>query len=289
MAYLEGKGVHVHRGSLHEPEFLTQSIPSGCDLVFHVAANTSIWRKEAEEQIADNWQGTKNIVDACLKRQVKRLVHVSSIAAYDCNAGTLNEDNEQLGAVSKSPYAYSKYKAEEEVRAGIERGLDAVIVNPAHVLGPHDRGNWVRMFKMVSENTLPGIPGGRGSFADVRQVAQGILAAAQSGRTGENYILGGPNLSFLDLVALMGHLLERKVPKKPVPDWVLLTVGYGKELLANFTGQTPDITPEGAKHAISKAHIDDRKAQTELGYQHTPIETLLQDTIDWLRDTNQIQ
>ena len=289
VAYLQDQEVHIHRGTLHEPEFLKQSIPLKCDLVFHVAANTSIWRKQAQEQINDNWHGTKNIVEACLSQGVKRLVHVSSIAAYDCSQGVLNEKREQLGAVSSSSYAFSKYKAEEEVRAGIAKGLDAVIVNPAHVLGPYDRGNWVRMFKMVSENKLPGIPSGKGSFADARQVAQGVLAAAQKGGVGENYILGGPNLTFLELVTHMGRLLDQKVPTSTIPDWLMTVVGFSKEFVANFTNKVPDITPQGVKHATSQATIDDTKAQQELGYTHTPIEALLQDTIDWLRQTQQIK
>ncbi len=280
--------VSLHPSTLHDAALLTDGIPNQCDYVFHIAANTSIWKKEAKEQIKDNWDGTKNIVDACLKKRVSRLIHVSSVAAYDYHTGTLNEACEQRGGLSKSPYAFSKFKAEEEVRRGIQAGLDAVIINPAHILGPHDRGNWVRMIKMVAENTLPGIPGGTGSFADARQIARGMLTAASQGQTGSNYIMGGPNISFLELVTIMGRLLDKKVPSKTIPDWLLNFVGHSKEYLAHFTGQAPDITPQGARHATSKTIVDDSKAQDELDYQHTPVEKLLQDTIDWLRETHQI-
>ena len=158
-----------------------------------------------------------------------RLVHVSSVAAYDYHTGTLNETCEQRGGISKSPYAFSKFKAEEEVRRGITEGLDAVIINPAHILGPHDRGNWVRMIKMVHNNSLPGIPGGTGSFADARQIAISLLTAAERGRKGDNYILGGPNISFFDQT-LMGRLLDKKVPTKTILNWLLNAVGYGKAL-----------------------------------------------------------
>ena len=284
----EQANISLHQSTLHDVAALTDSIPEQCDYVFHIAANTSIWKKEAREQIKDNWDGTKNIVDACLAKQVGRLIHVSSVAAYDYHTGTLNEACEQRGGISKSPYAFSKFKAEEEVRRGIKAGLNAVIINPAHILGPHDRGNWVRMIKMVAENTLPGIPGGTGSFADARQIARGMLTAASQGQTGSNYIMGGPNISFLELVTIMGSLLDKKVPSKTIPDWLLNFVGHSKELLAHFTGQAPDITPQGARHATSKTIVDDSKAQTELDYQHTPTERLLQDTIEWLRQTHQI-
>lgn len=285
---LQKENIHLHQTTLHNIEALTKSIPEGCDTLFHVAANTSIWKKEAKQQIKDNWQGTQNIVDACIAKNVGRLVHISSVAAYDYREGILNETQKQLGGFSKSPYAFSKFKAEEAVRAGIRNGLDAVIINPAHILGPHDRGNWVRMIKMVNDNNLPGVPGGIGSFADAREIAKTTLVAAQRGVTGHNYILGGPNISFLELVTHMGLLLDKKVPTTTLPDALLMLVGHAKNFISHFTHKAPDITPQGAKHATAQTRIDDSKARTELGYQHTPIEQLLQDTIDWLKDTHQI-
>jgi dihydroflavonol-4-reductase len=288
ISWLQTQPVTIHCSSLHDVEELTAIIPEQCDFLFHIAANTTIWKRRAQEQINDNWLGTKNIVDACLSKRVNRLVHVSSIAVWDYHDGVLTEDKPKKGDVSKIPYSYSKFMAEKEVRIGIEKGLDAVVVNPAHILGPHDRGNWIRMFKMVSENSLPGIPGGTGSFADVRQVAKALIAAGIDGQKGENYLLGGPNISFLELVSLMGRLLGEKVPSRTVPDWLLLSVATGKDAVSRITGIEPDITPQGARHATAKIAVDDRKARARLGYEHTPIETLLEDTISWLRETDQI-
>lgn len=286
--WLKQPHITVHEASLRDTASLIKAMPVECDIVFHIAANTTIWKKKASEQIEDNWMGTRNIVEAALKNRIRRFVHVSSIAVWDYEEGVLSEEKPKKGKHSRIPYSFSKYMAEEEVRKGIEQGLDAVIANPAHILGPYDRGNWIRMFKMVHSNSLPGVPGGTGSFADAREVAKALVAASQYGRTGENYLLGGPNISFLELVGHMGRLLERDVPKRTVPDWVLMGVGLMKDAFSRISGSEPDITPQGARHATARISVDDQKARSQLGYKHTPIETLLTDTIVWLKETDQI-
>lgn len=282
-------GVTLYEGSLHDADSLRAGIPEGCDTVYHLAANTTIWRPREAEQMRDNVDGTHNIARAALARGAKRFVHTSSISAWGIESGRIDESTPKRGRESWVPYLRSKHLAEDEILAAIEDGLAATIVNPTHILGPYDRGTWARMLTMVNEQALPGVPSGTGSFCDAREVARGLRAAADRGAVGENYIFSGPHASFLDLLALMGEILDKPVPTKTTPDWVLQLAGRASDLWSRVTRREPSITPEGVTHVLAHHDVDDSKAQRDLGYRHTELRTLLSDTVDWMRETGQLK
>ena len=129
-----------------------------------------------------------------------------------------------------------------------------MVTNPAHILGPGDRHNWSRMIRMVHTGKLPGVPPGGGAFADVREVARAHVSAFHEGRTGANYLLGGNDLAYVELVRMIGEILGRPVPRRPSPAWLIRAIARVKVLGAAFTGRAPDITPEGA--AMITRHIE---------------------------------
>jgi nucleoside-diphosphate-sugar epimerase len=284
-AALAALGVQLHEGTLHDARGLAAGIPEGCDAVFHLAANTTIWRRREAEQLRDNVDGTRNVARAALARGARRLVHASSIAAFGDQPGRIDETTPKTGRESWVPYMRSKHLGEEEVLDAISDGLDATIVNPTHILGPYDRGTWARMIRMVHDGSLPGVPSGVGAFADAREVARALRAAADRGATGENYLLAGPHASFLQVVTTIGEILDKPVPKKTTADWVLRLAGWGSDRWSRFTGTEPSITPEGVVHVLAHLDVDDSKAQQQLGYRHTDLRTLLVDTASWMRET----
>jgi nucleoside-diphosphate-sugar epimerase len=138
------------------------------------------------------------------------------------------------------------------------------------------------MLRMVHRGKLPGIPPGGGSFADVREVGKAHIAAFHHGTKGGTYLLGGADASFLELIHLAAELLGTRVPSWPTPGWVLRSSARVKSLLARFTGEEPDLTPESAEMVIHNIRCDSARAKRELDYRSTSIRILLQDTIDWL-------
>lgn len=285
---LTATGVTLVTAPLSDAAGLIRAVPTGCDAVFHCAANTTQWRPRAAEQLADNVDGTAHIVEACLAQNVGRLVHVSSQSAFAKHRGVLVETDPLAGRTSANTYERSKALAEDAVRTGIDRGLDAVIVNPAHILGPYDRGSWCRMIRMVHDGTLPGVPSGAGSFSDVRAVARAMLRAAKDGVSGENYLLGGADATFLEVVQSIGRTLDKPVPQKPTPDVLIHAVGYARHALSLLTRREPDITPDTVTHVLARTRVDDRKAQAALGYTHTPLDVLIGDTAAWMRGEGQL-
>lgn len=276
--------VQFARGDVLDPASLRKAIPTGVDAVFHVAANTSIWARERAVQSAVNVDGTANVIAAASAAGAGRMVYTSSFVVWGLHHAVINEDSPLDRRHDWINYLRSKRLAEQLVKEAVAGGrLDAVICNPAHVLGPGDRHNWSRMIRLVDQQRLPGIPPGSGMFADVREVARAHVAAFHHGRSGRNYLLGGEEASFLQLIHILGGLLQRKVPARTTPAWAMGLAARLATAAAVFTGRAPDITPEGAAMTSLHLRCDSSRAMAELGYRHTGLTTLLADTCTWMR------
>jgi nucleoside-diphosphate-sugar epimerase len=281
--WLEGLPIDWRPGDVTDSASLLTALPEGVDGLFHLAGDTSMWSRHNERQTRVNVEGTRNMVEAALARGAKRFVHTSSISVYGMQSGVIDESAEQLGRVSPVNYQLSKFLAEREVRAGIERGLDAVILNPAAIMGPYDTENWVRLMRLVCTGKLPGVPPGAMSFCHVEEVARAHIAAAERGRRGENYLLGGADARLLDLVRLIGEVAGKKVPRRTTPAWMLRAVGRMGSWASALTGREPTLTPEGALMAIRRLHCKCDKAERELGFRRVELRRMVEDSYSWLR------
>ncbi|OQR91085.1 oxidoreductase [Achlya hypogyna] len=288
IAPLLALGVTCVVADIQDSASIAAVMPEGVDAVFHVAANTTFWKAKRQEQWRDNVIATKAMCAAALKRHAKRFVFVSSTASYGYRTDVIDEDTPKEGGDAPINYHRTKAAAEEEVRAAIAQGLAAVIVNPAHILGPYDQSNWVRIFKMIAQETLTGIPPGTGSFCYAPFVADAMVAAAERGQVGHNYFLHGPDAPFSELVQIAAAQLGKVETRKPLPAFVLRLVGRWSEFIACFTKREPEITYEGALVLCQHPVIRSSKAKDELGYQQLPLAESISETIDWLRSTKQL-
>ena len=282
--YLKGFAVEPVEGDINDPVSLARTLPLRVDALFHVAGSTSLWSRHNAGQDRINIEGTRNVVEAALAAGAKRFVHTSSISAWGIRTGTIDETAEQLGAASPVNYQRSKCAAEAEVRKGIARGLEAVIVNPAGILGPYDTAGYARLFRMVHAGKLPGVPPGSLSFCDVREVAKAHIAAAERGRVGERYLLGGADASLLELVTIIGELDGKPVPKHASPAWLLKLVAAVGESFSLVTGKEPTLTREAATMATRSLFCDCTKAQRELGFRAVPLRGMVEDCYRWMKD-----
>lgn len=271
-------------GDLGDAAALRHALPPDVDVVFHVAGNTSMWHRQAEQQMRDNVIGTANMVAAALAARARRFVFTSSWNAWGwvLGAPALSEGMPQRGLESWIPYDRSKALAEAEVRKGIARGLAAVILNPAHVVGRYDTHNWARMIRLVHRRRLPGVPPGAGSFCHAEQVALAHIAAAERGRIGENYLLGGTDAAFVEVVRVIGELTGRKVPRRALPAPLVRALARVYALHGALGGREPDLTPESAALVTARVRVASHKAQTELGFRAVPLWPMLEDCYRWL-------
>ena len=281
--HLDAPGITTREGTVTDAESVLAAMPDGVDAVFHVAGSTSMWKRGDAQQMLVNVVGTANVVRAAIARRATRLVHTSSVGAYGHHHTRIDESTPSNAASSWINYIRTKRAAEIEVLRGVAEGLDAVIVNPPHIVGPYDRRNWARLIRLVRDGKLPGIPPGAGSWCHVREVARAHIAAFERGRTGEHYLLGGTDASFLEAIQTIGRLVGKPVPRKPLPAFVLKTVAKVNEIAAAFTGREPDITPEGAALVCETILTDCGKAVRELGYRAVPLETMFADCWEWMQ------
>ena len=140
----------------------------------------------------------------------RRFVHTSSFVTWGFGNKLISEQSERSPASDWINYVRSKHLAEQVVLKAVkDQRLDAVILNPAHILGPGDQHNWSRMIRMVEKGKLFAAPPGSGNFGDVRQIARAHIEAFHSGRRGEKYLLGGEYAAFADLIRITGEVLGR--------------------------------------------------------------------------------
>lgn len=279
-ATLAALGAQPVRGDVTDLDSLRAAM-AGVGTVFHTAADTNTWRPGNAAQTRTNVGGATNLVQAAREAGVAAFIHTSSVSAYSHLVHTpLREDTPQRGGESWVNYERTKFQAEQIVR---NSGLPFVILQPAHVFGPGDTHNWSRLIGLVDRGELPGVPPGAGSFADVREVAKAQVRAWRQQRFGETYLLGGEQASFLELIARIGALLGKPVPRRATPEFALRLVAqlmYAKSLL---TRRAPQITPEAAEFTCHRLSVDSGKAIRDLGYRLTPLQSLLEDTVAWMR------
>jgi dihydroflavonol-4-reductase len=280
-ASLDGLDVEKRRGDILD----RQSLDGACDdvdVVYHFAALVSIVPAHDPRVIRTNTLGTKNVVDACLAHGVRRLVHASSVHALapgGSNGVTDEASAPNLGRGATS-YDRSKAEGEAEVRAGIARGLDAVIVNPTAVIGPHDYFPHLAGRALIDMylGKLPMSVAGGFNWVDARDVAMGALAAEARGRAGERYLLSGHWASIPGIAAMMEEATGRQGPRLVAPLWLArLGVPYIAALAA-LTRSQPLYTAPALRALSEHRECSNAKARRELGFAPRPLKRTIADT-----------
>ena len=278
-----------HRiGDVRDSESL-RSAMHGCDTVFHTAAMVSFWKPVRQLQYEINIGGTKNVVEACLKENVRRLVHTSSIAAigHPANGMLANESTPFNWQDVDSGYKNSKHMAEIEIAKGVERGLDAVMVNPGVVIGPGDiHFNGGKIIQSVKKHqALFYIKGGM-NIVFVADVVGGHISAALKGKTGERYILGGENLTHKQAFRITAEVVGGIVPRIRIPVSILKLGGKFFDLAGRVMNKEPFVTSELFSGAGLCNWYNSEKAERELGYTITPFRDAIEKTYRWYCDNH---
>ena len=256
----------------------------GQDRVFHLAAIISIVGDPTGEVWRVNVHGPRNAATVAFECGGGRFVHCSSVHSFDLERCGPSLDESGLPTTHPDAPAYdrSKRAGEEAVRLVVQKGLDAVVVNPTGIIGPDDRGP-SRMGETVLQFMTHKIPvgiTGQFDFVDVRDVVEGLIAAGDRGRTGENYLLSGSRLSIRELGMLVERYSGVPVPPLSIP---LRLVTPLAPLVMQIEQRTkkPIFTPD-ALHALKYSPVVSHyRAATDLGYRSRPIHETVRDTVAW--------
>jgi dihydroflavonol-4-reductase len=261
----------------------------GIELVFHTAAIVSFWKPRRQLQFEVNVLGTRNVVQACIDSGVRRLVHTSSIAALGYpEERTVGDETTEFNWQSyENGYKNSKHFAELEILHGIDRGLDAVMVNPSVVIGPGDiHFNGGSFIRSVAKGFVPFYIKGGTNIAYVDDVVRGHIAAGERGVRGHRYILGGENMTHRQMLQTIAAIVGSPAPRLPLP--VLFVKGAAKifDIAGMVTGKEPMITSELISGAGKHVWYSSAKAERELSYTITPFREAVERTYRWYKERN---
>ena len=278
---LQGLPVETIEADLRDERPLADAIRN-VDGVIHAAALVHIGWKKLEDSRRANVQGTRALAKAALSAGV-RFLHVSTVDTLGVSGDEtpLNEDSPPGDKVPCS-YVVSKTEAEQVIHELIGEGLNASIVYPGFMLGPWDwKPSSGRMLLEVARNWTPMAPTGGGCVVDVRDVADGVIKALQSGRKDRHYILGGENISYLELWRLMADVSGSGKPFLPLGAMIRGMAGAATSLWAALSGKEGDVNSAAIKMGTQFHYYSSQRAKDELGYHWRPTRESVEDAWNW--------
>jgi dihydroflavonol-4-reductase len=279
------KNIQYRIGDIRDIESLRSAIPEQVDAVFHVAGSVAHLPHHLEHtRYGINVQGTKNMVDVCLEKTVGRFIYTSTVLVYDFHVGRNFNESAPLNQWCKDPYINSKKLADEEVTKGLARGLDAVFMHPSAVFGWNDKATWSKMFLEIEKGLpLPFAPPGGGSVCHVRKVASAHVKAFHKGQKGRHYILGGPDVTWLQVTQAIAKILKKKGPRWPLPTPLFKLYGWSEFLISTYIlRRDPMLTPHSIDILCENVFSDSSLAMKELDYHSSTLEEMLLDCYHWM-------
>ncbi|MFA5015523.1 MAG: SDR family oxidoreductase [Actinomycetota bacterium] len=288
---LEGLEIEKVLGDILDEDSLIRAF-KGADVVYHLAAIISIMPGDRALIRRVNLEGTRNVIDACLKCGVRRLVFTSSIHALkEPPHGTVIDEEMSFDVnCPRGEYDRSKALASLEVIESAKAGLDPVIVCPTGVVGPFDyRGSLITgTFIDFARGKMKITTNGAYDFVDARDVARGHILAAENGKTGQYYILSGERVTMDKMMSILSEVSGAQSPRYMVPAWLVKIAGIFTPIYYKLANKTPRFTYYSVNTLLSNSYISHEKASRELGYEPMAINKSIEDTIKWLKENKMI-
>jgi dihydroflavonol-4-reductase len=288
-ANLEGLKVEFSEGDMNDPASLARAM-TGCQMLFHVAADYRIWARDPQALEKTNIEGSRNVLQAAADAGVGKVVFTSSVAAVGRPAsnghlGIGREDLDPSPNQLVGSYKRSKFVSDLVARKFAKEGLSVIIVNPSAPIGSHDikptpTGKLIVDFL---RGKMPGYIDTGMNFIDVEDVADGHWRAAQKGKVGERYILGNQNMTLQQFLNLVAQISGQPAPRFKIPYAMAYAAGAVSTGLSYLTGKEPLIPLDGVRMAHAPMYYDAAKAVRELGLPQTAIPLAIEKAVVWFR------
>jgi dihydroflavonol-4-reductase len=312
---LDGLAADRVAGDLRDSASIEKAV-SGCDVVFHVAADYRLWVRDPAEMYRSNVEGTRSLLEAARKQGVRRVVYTSSVATMGFISNQAASELRSDGQVRASaptqprhrssladedspvsladmigPYKRSKFMAEQVAVEAAKSGVDVVIVNPTTPIGERDikptpTGRIVldflkRKFPAYVETGL--------NLVDATECARGHIQALEKGRSGERYILGGENLTLKQILDRLAAITGLKSPTVKLPYFFALATGVVDEMVTGrLLGREPRATIDAVRMGRKMMFVSSAKAERELGWRTVPVDGALRRSVEWFRDNGYV-
>jgi dihydroflavonol-4-reductase len=283
---LENVDCEIAVGDVRDLDSLERATP-GCDEVYHVAADYRLWVVDEAPMYAANVEGTRNVILAARRAKVAKIVHTSTVGALGIGADKIGREDTPVTLENMvGPYKRSKFLAERVALEAAREGLPVVIVNPSTPVGtldykPTPTG---RVIVDFLNRRMPAFMETGLNLACVEDVARGHLLAAERGRVGEKYILGGENLTLELMLQRLAALSGLPAARMKIPYAVAYGFALGAEAVARtVTHRAPRASLTEVRMARKKMFFDSAKARAELGYESAPVDEGLARAIEFFR------
>ncbi|MEO1340185.1 MAG: hopanoid-associated sugar epimerase [Cyanobacteria bacterium J06635_13] len=279
---LQSLDLEIVTGDLNSQDLAT--LMSGCEVLFHVAAQYSLWQSDRDSLYRSNVLGTRNILACAREAGIRRTVYTSSVAAIGVKQNGVADETYQSPVEQLiGDYKKSKYYAEQEAVKAIAQGQDIVIVNPSTPIGAYDlkptpTGEIILRFL---QRKMPFYVDTGLNLIDVKDVAWGHILALELGQTGDRYILGNQNLSFKQLLGKLEQITGLPAPKSTIPYWIPYSVAWLEENILAKAGRQPTVAIDGVRMSRQKMFYDASKAVTELDLPQSNIDLALTEAVEW--------
>jgi dihydroflavonol-4-reductase len=284
---LAGTGCKYVYGDVTDAVSLLEAFKD-MDAVFHLAG--VIAYKKSQRALMDrvNVEGTRNVVEVCRERHIKRLVYLSSVVAVGAGFSAedvLNENSPYNIAQLNLGYFETKHEAEMIVKKACDRNeIDAVILNPSTIYGGGDAKKGSRKMQLkVAQGKLKFFTSGGVNVVAVEDVVAGIISAWKKGRKGERYILSGENILIKDLFRIIAEEAGANPPTRQLPNALLHAVGALGDNMENIGLKGP-LSRENAFTATMYHWFDSSKAQKELDFKPRPAREAIRNSVQWMKD-----
>jgi dihydroflavonol-4-reductase len=285
---VEGLNADRVLGDLRDSASIAKAL-SGCDVVFHVAADYRLWVRDPDEMYRSNVEGTRSLLQAARNQGVRRVVYTSSVATMGFTsdyAAVADEMSPVALADMIGHYKRSKFMAEQVAVDAAKSGVDVVIVNPSTPVGERDikptpTGRIVvdflkRKFPAYVETGL--------NLVDATDCARGHIQALEKGRSGERYILGGENLTLKQILDRLAAITGLPSPKVKLPYFFALATGVVDEVVTGrLLGREPRATIDAVRMGQKMMFVSSAKAERELGWRPGPVDGGLRRSVEWFR------
>lgn len=284
------KNIKVFAGDITQKQSITSAI-KGCRQVYHTAALVKAFDKDSSLFYKVNVEGTRNLLELALETGVEKFVFTSSCSVIGPTLKAPMCENDKRIAPLDNDYDATKYMAEKLVKEFGKKGLHTVIVSPSKVFGPSGfDGKSISVNKVINrfingQATFIPMPSQLiANYCYIDDVVEGHILAMSKGNVGENYILGGENISFSEFFQTIGTLSEKKGKPIEIPKFVMKIFSIIQWLQFKATNKEPLITENSIRQIYCNKIFSSEKAISNLGYQITPLREGLQQTIHFLKN-----
>lgn len=270
-------------GDLRDPASVARAV-QGVKRVFHVAADYRLWAKRSRDIYDSNVGGTKNLLEAARRAGVEQFTYTSTVATIAVERPQHpNEFTEARLEEMVGHYKRSKWMAEQEALKAAKAGLPVIVVMPTTPVGPWD---WKptptgKIILDFLNGKMPGYVETGLNFVGVEECAAGHLLAAEKGKVGERYLLGGENLTLKEMLDALSGITGLPAPKRKISHNLALGVAYANTVFSRLLGREPSIPIEGVKIARHMMFVDCSRAQRELEFRAGPVADALERAVRW--------